>query len=329
MSKILVVFGATGIQGGSVVKAILADPVLSRDFKIKAVTRDPSKDSAKALAQQGVEVVKADLDSKDSLRDALKNAHTVFLVTDFFGLLRNPNPTLMGEGKNLMDVAKEREILHGKNAADVAKEMEVQHLIFSSYAYISKVSKGKYVNVRQVDSKGEVEEYIRGIGVPATFLHGGTYMSNFFRGVGLSFQKKPDGTYKLPLPAPANASRFPLIKPTDTGNYVKAIIKHREQLLGERFFAASGYYTAQEIVDEFAEIKGKEVEYSEITQDEFISTLPPFLQQQMLETFLIMADPDVGLFPGYPDLKPFHEMLDEQPISWKKYVATDATYKDF
>jgi uncharacterized protein YbjT (DUF2867 family) len=57
MSKILTVFGATGVQGGSVIRAVLADPVLSQSFKIRAVTRDASKSSAKSLADQGIEVV--------------------------------------------------------------------------------------------------------------------------------------------------------------------------------------------------------------------------------------------------------------------------------
>lgn len=57
MSKILSVFGATGNQGGSVIKAVLADPVLSEVFKIRAITRDAAKPAAQALAKQGVEVV--------------------------------------------------------------------------------------------------------------------------------------------------------------------------------------------------------------------------------------------------------------------------------
>lgn len=56
--KLLVVFGATGIQGGSVARAILADPAASKQFNIRAVTRDPSKQAAKTLAQHGAELVK-------------------------------------------------------------------------------------------------------------------------------------------------------------------------------------------------------------------------------------------------------------------------------
>lgn len=57
MSKILAVFGATGNQGGSVIDTVLADPALSKEFKIRAITRDTSKPAAKALADKGCEVV--------------------------------------------------------------------------------------------------------------------------------------------------------------------------------------------------------------------------------------------------------------------------------
>jgi len=57
MSKILTVFGATGVQGSSVVRAVLADSTLSKEFKIRAVTRDATKASAQELSKKGVEVV--------------------------------------------------------------------------------------------------------------------------------------------------------------------------------------------------------------------------------------------------------------------------------
>lgn len=56
MSKIITVFGATGQQGGAVIKHILADPVLSKEFKVRGITRDVTKPAAKALSDQGVEM---------------------------------------------------------------------------------------------------------------------------------------------------------------------------------------------------------------------------------------------------------------------------------
>lgn len=61
MSKIFTVFGATGNQGGSVIRAVLADPVLSKEYKLRGVTRDVSKPAAQALTAKGVEMVKVRL----------------------------------------------------------------------------------------------------------------------------------------------------------------------------------------------------------------------------------------------------------------------------
>ncbi|KAK3059618.1 hypothetical protein LTS18_010424 [Coniosporium uncinatum] len=83
MTKVITVFGATGIQGGSVIKAILADQSLTKEFSIRGVTRDVSKPNAQALAKQGVDLVTADMNSKESITSAIKGSHTVFLVTNY------------------------------------------------------------------------------------------------------------------------------------------------------------------------------------------------------------------------------------------------------
>lgn len=113
--KLLVVFGATGNQGGSVIQSVLSDPSLSSQFQLRGITRDPTKPSAAALASQGVELVKADLDDKESLKKALDGAYAVFAVTNW---------------QEVLD--KEREIQQGKNIADVAK---VRRPLYSSSKY--------------------------------------------------------------------------------------------------------------------------------------------------------------------------------------------------
>lgn len=57
MSKIITVFGATGNQGGSVIRSLLADPVLAKEYKIRGITRDVTKEAAKKLSSQGVEMI--------------------------------------------------------------------------------------------------------------------------------------------------------------------------------------------------------------------------------------------------------------------------------
>ena len=81
MSRILVVFGATGQQGGSVVNYVINDPELSKQYKVRGVTRDPSKLAAQSLQQRGVEIVKGDVDDGESLKQVLQGSHTVFAIT--------------------------------------------------------------------------------------------------------------------------------------------------------------------------------------------------------------------------------------------------------
>lgn len=102
MSKLLVIFGATGKQGGSVIEALLAAP--SSPFKLRGITRDPSKPNAKALTERGVQMVAADVDDKESLTAALKGAYGVFAVTDYWASMSMAKE--IQQGKNIVDAAK-------------------------------------------------------------------------------------------------------------------------------------------------------------------------------------------------------------------------------
>jgi uncharacterized protein YbjT (DUF2867 family) len=158
MSKILTVFGATGNQGGSVIKSILADPVLSKEWKIRGVTRDTSKPAAQKLAQQGVELVSADMSSAEAARPAVTGAHTVFLVTNFWE-----------------SMSRETEVAQGKAVTDACKEAGVKHIVFSSLRNVTEITNGRLPNVSHFDGKAEIEEYIRASGVPASFVAGLLY----------------------------------------------------------------------------------------------------------------------------------------------------------
>jgi uncharacterized protein YbjT (DUF2867 family) len=201
MSRLLTVFGATGVQGGSVIRAVLADPLLSKRFKIRAVTRDASKPSAKGLAQQGVEVVAADMSSPTSLAAALEGTHTLFLVT---------LPDMV------TGAAPGTETEHGKNVADAAKKAGVQHLVFSSLINVTEASKGRLPHVAHFDSKADVEKYIRSQDIPSTFIQPGYYMTNFTN-LGL-LRKGEDGSYTLAGPTSPAKAKLPLFfADEDTG----------------------------------------------------------------------------------------------------------------
>ncbi|KAK7048079.1 NmrA domain-containing protein [Favolaschia claudopus] len=130
--RIVSVFGATGLQGGSVIKGLLEDGT----FVPRAITRNPDSEAAKKLKARGVEVVQGDSLIKEGLADALRGSEAVFAVS-VSGF--NPN-------KETGDFAQ------GKNIVDAAKEAGVKFFIWSSLPSISKISGGKYKNVVGYDA---------------------------------------------------------------------------------------------------------------------------------------------------------------------------------
>ncbi|KFZ25080.1 hypothetical protein V502_00436 [Pseudogymnoascus sp. VKM F-4520 (FW-2644)] len=275
--------------------------------KIKAVTRDVSKPAAKALVEKGVEVVSANMDDPESLRTVLKGAYAVFLVTNYWETMS-------------VDIEKRQ----GMN------ELNVQHLIFSSLLNISKISNGVYTKVYHFDSKADVEDYIRSIGVPATFLLPAVYMSTlskYFR-----HSPEPPHVFTLALPIPTDKPVIPLIyAEEDSGKFVKGILKHRDQLLGKRINAATKYYSTEEMVREFEDVYqglGKGARAAQLPVDVYRDIvqkggMPSDIAEEISQNLEMLADP--GYFDG-ADVEKDHWILDEPVTTWKEFISTS---KDF
>lgn len=148
--KVILVFGATGQQGGAVVKALLKS-----DFAIRAVTRNPDQAKSKALAAQGMELVKADYADVESLKQALKGVYGVYSVHNMTGGLK----------------AEEEQ---GKLLASLAKEAGVQHFVYSSVGGAERDT-----GIGHFDSKWRVEQHIRSINLPHTIIRPAFFMENF------------------------------------------------------------------------------------------------------------------------------------------------------
>ncbi|KAF1998824.1 NmrA-like family domain-containing protein [Amniculicola lignicola CBS 123094] len=300
MSKTITVFGATGVQGGSVIKAILADPALSKEFTIRGVTRDPSKPNAQALAGQGVELVTADMNSKESIIKAIKGSDAVFLVTNYW---ETADPKV--------------ELAQGKAVADAAKEVGVSQLIFSSLLNVTKISNGKLPHVLHFDGKAEIEEYIRKTGITCTFVLPGYYMSNY----KTMLQKGEDGNYSLAYPVSEKAE-FPLFDTAeDMGKFVKPALKNPAKFNGKQILAAADYYPVTRIISEFEEVTGKKISFHQITSEQYKGYLPEFMAEEMLENHLLIESP--GYFNG-ESLKESLDALEDKPVTWKEFVAKTA-----
>ncbi|CAI7612241.1 hypothetical protein CBS147355_9713 [Penicillium roqueforti] len=301
MANLITVFGATGNQGGSVIDAILNDSQLSKEFKIRGITRDTTKKSAQDLAKRGVDVVSANLDSVESLTAALKGSHTVFLVTNYWETMN-------------ADV----EYSQGKNVTDVSKAVGVSHLIFSSLHHVKEESKGRLTNVPHFDSKANVEKYIRASGLGCSFVLPGYYMSNFTQ----MLNRSEDGSYQLYYPV-SNDAKFPLFDAAqDTGLFVRAALKHKDQLKNKQILAAAKYYTPQEIVDTFSRVSGKKATFIQVDAEQYKASLPAAIAMEYLENQLFVADP--GYYLGEP-LEPSLKLLDAQPTTWEEFVKKNVS----
>ncbi|KAK9350596.1 hypothetical protein V1523DRAFT_69015 [Lipomyces doorenjongii] len=169
MSKLVVVVGATGGQGGSVVSAVLKD----KSFKVRGITRNPDGEKARSLTVKGVDMVRADLNDESSLVKAFEGAYAIFAVTDFF----EPFGKLDG------DKAAQVEYQQGVNLAIAAsKTASLQHYIWSTLPYSYRLSQGK-LTIPHFDGKARVDEFIKKdkqLLSKTTFLFYTFFASNLF-----------------------------------------------------------------------------------------------------------------------------------------------------
>jgi uncharacterized protein YbjT (DUF2867 family) len=217
--KIIAVIGATGTQGGGLARAILDDP--NGGFGVPAITRDTSKDAAKALQSKGAEVVSANLDDVESLKKAFAGAHGVYAVTNFWE-----------------HFSAEKEKVQAKNIADAAKAAGVKHVIWSTLEDTRKVMsaddtrmpmlQGKY-RVPHFDAKAEADEFFQG--VPTTFLLTTFYWDNLYM-FGLAPKKNEQGGYQWAFPM--GDKKLAGIAAEDIGKVAYGIFKAGSQYIGKK-----------------------------------------------------------------------------------------------
>ncbi|KAJ5880258.1 nmrA-like family domain-containing protein 1 [Penicillium subrubescens] len=288
ISKLITVFGATGQQGGSVIRTILQYETLSKEFKVRGITRDTSKPEAQALLEQGIELVSADMSSKDSLLKAIQGSHTVFLVTT----------PAWGP------VGSDSELVHGKNVADVAKE--------------TGETGGRLKHVPHFDQKAHVEGYILEIGVPAMFVLP-VYFMNSYTQIPL-LREGEDGVYTLAYPI-GEGARFPLVDIVrDMGKFVAAALKNRSETLGTQILSAADYYTPTRILAEFEEVTGKKTRFVQVDSETYKNFMPGLMGEEKLENHLFI---ERSGYYGGRSLKESHDLLGKagfKTSSWKDFL---------
>lgn len=246
--KIIVVVGATGAQGGGLVRAILTDK--SKEFAVRALTRKPNDDKAKKLKDLGAEVVSADLDDLGSVRRAFQGAHGAFCLTNFWE-----------------HFSPEKESTQAKTQAQAAKEAAIAHVIWSTLEdtrWKVPISddrmptlKGKY-KVPHFDAKGEADHFFTDLKLPVTLLATSFFWDNL---VHFGMGPKPGEDGKLAFVLPMADKRLPGIAAEDIGKCAYGIFKRGDEFIGKTVGIAGEHLTGEEMARALSKALGKEVKY--------------------------------------------------------------------
>ncbi|KAF4455716.1 hypothetical protein F53441_2011 [Fusarium austroafricanum] len=225
-SKLIVILGATGNQGGSVAQAFLSEP----GWKVRALTRNTTSSRAQALTTKGAEVTQADLDDPSTLTAAFEGAYAIFAVSDFWGLWYDKsNQSKTKPGQTLNHWAAEHEEQQLKNVIDTAAKFPtLERLIISSLSNSTKWSRGKYTRVFHFDGKARAVDYAQeahpDLWAKTSIFQAGLFLSNF---IALPLNRpimNAEGVAQFISPLNSD-TKFPFIAPEeDSGPFVKALI---------------------------------------------------------------------------------------------------------
>jgi uncharacterized protein YbjT (DUF2867 family) len=242
--KLIAVVGATGQQGGAVVRALRA----GNQFKVRALTRNPAKH--RELAD---EVVEADLNRPETLKSAFAGAHGVFLVTNF-----------QEHGAD--------ELKQATAAVRAAKDAGVRHLVWSTLPDVEAISKGKF-HVPHFTGKAKVDRIVREAGFANhTFVIAPFYYQNL---VGpLAPQKQPDGSATWALPLDPTVRGIHMGDITELGDLVAVAFAHPDQAgHGEYLPLVGDFLNFNEIIDTLNR-QGHNFSFHQVPKDVFAGFFP-------------------------------------------------------
>jgi uncharacterized protein YbjT (DUF2867 family) len=256
--KIIAVVGATGAQGGGLVRAIQADSTGS--FAVRALTRHPESEKGQALRAAGVEVVAADADKPETMNQAFAGAYGAFCLTNFWE-----------------HFSPERELTQARNQAQAAKAAGLQHVIWSTLEDTRRwvpleddrmpTLMGKY-KVPHFDAKGEADQIFRDLGVPTTFLLTAYYWDNLIY-FGAGPQRGPDGV--LSVTFPMDDKKLPSIAVEDIGKAALGIFKRGKEFINKTVGIAGEHITGQQMARALTAALGQEIRYNNVPPEVYRS----------------------------------------------------------
>jgi len=229
--KSVLVTGATGRQGGAVIRHMLP-----KGCGLRALTRNPASHTAKELARQGVEVVQGDLENPGSLEAVCRGIYGVYSVQDFWS------------------VGAKREIQQGKNLADAAKKAGVQHFVYSSAGGAERNSR-----ITHFETKWEIEKHIRKLGLPATIFRPAAFMETYH------ILEVEVGILKGKLVDPIRGDKpYQTIATDDIGAFVALAFERPKEFLGLELEIAGSELTNLDAAKVFSRVMGKPVKFKKL-----------------------------------------------------------------
>jgi uncharacterized protein YbjT (DUF2867 family) len=229
--KTVLITGATGRQGGAVIRRLLPS-----GWKLRALTRNPHGTAAQDLARKGIEVVEGDLEDPASLERAVRGVYGIYSVQDFWS------------------VGAKREVLQGKSLADAAKKAAVAHFVYSSVGGAERNS-----GIDHWESKWEIEKHIRKVGLPATILRPVAFMENYY------VDQVEIGILKGKLMDPIRADKpYQTIATDDIGAFAALAFERPKEFTGLELEIAGSELTNPQAAEVFGRVLGKPVKFKKL-----------------------------------------------------------------
>jgi uncharacterized protein YbjT (DUF2867 family) len=232
--RLILVTGATGKQGGAVVRHLRA-----RGFPVRAITRDVTKPGARALVGEGAEVIAGNMDDMDSLRRAMDGAWGAFSVQTPF------------------EEGLDAEVRQGIAVADAAKRARISHFVYASVG-----GADRNTGIPHFESKNKIEQHIRPLGVPYTILRPVFFMENW---LGMKDSIK-QGVLAQPL---SPDRKLEMIAVDDIGAFAALAFEHTGHWRDRTFELAGDSLSMTDIAQKFGQKLGREITYQQVPWDQF------------------------------------------------------------
>ena len=260
----VLITGATGRQGGAVIRYMLP-----KGWRLRALAFKADNSTVQRLTDQGIEVVRGDLEDSASLERAVRGVYGVYSVQDFWS------------------VGAKREVQQGKNIADAAKRAGVEHFVYSSVGGAERKS-----GIDHFESKWEIENHIRKLGLPATMIRPAAFMENYY------IDQVEIGILKGKLLDPIRGDKpYQTIASSDIGAFVALAFERPREFIGAALEIAGSELTNPEAAQVFSRVLGKPVKFQKLP----MPMVRLFLGKEFYQMFRWFNE--AGFNANIPDLR--------------------------